>query len=220
MADIQNMRLEMGGGEFCANAARAFGALLDMKLNQPTPIKPRHYNIHVSGNSYPVALNVAGSVPQWKIGATFHLGNFSLSRLSEKQYLVHVPGITHLLLGDDWPSYSGISEMARKLRKSYKLDQYPASGVVWWRKTDNALEILPHVEVPAAGTSMLETACGSASIALALALREGSGEQRYQILQPGGEILQISLDPAGKSATLTGTVKLCACGDLWLADNH
>lgn len=218
MVDIDNRRLEMGGGEFCANAARALGALLDMVSKPLDRSKSSQFSINISGNPYPVLLTVTGQAPHWSISATFHIGEFSLNKCAENHTLVQLSGITHLLLNDNWPAHSEIACIARDKRAQYELHKYLANGVVWWRLKDDSLEILPHIEVPAVGSSMLESSCGSASVALALALHEISGNRTYLMRQPGGESVTIDIAPDNSLATLTGSVKLCAYGELLLPE--
>jgi hypothetical protein len=88
----------------------------------------------------------------------------------------------------------------------------PASGVVWYEPQGDAYRITPAVEVKATNSEHLETACGSASLALAL-LRatvlgapEGSplsgirppapcpeDQAPLSVIQPSGETLKVTL---------------------------
>lgn len=63
--DTQNGSLIMAGGEFCVNATRCFGALLDLcALRQGihfSPSSPRAYLVRVSGWPDSIPLRVTGS---------------------------------------------------------------------------------------------------------------------------------------------------------------
>ncbi len=72
--DTQNGSLIMAGGEFCVNATRCFGALLDLcALRQGihfSPSSPRAYLVRVSGWPDSIPLRVTGSLPSWQVEAT------------------------------------------------------------------------------------------------------------------------------------------------------
>lgn len=215
MVDLPSLRLQMGGGEFCANACRAMGVLL--ALHSDRKDTRRDFTIRISGNSAPVRLSVCGSAPNWHVSAAFSLENTSLSNHAHS-VRVDLPGISHLLLDAAFPEFEAVPSLAARLRKSHKLDSCPAAGIVWWRKEGDIFNILPHVHVPEAGTSMLETSCGSASLALALAMRSRSGESAFLVRQPGGDLLEITLDEHGQSATLSGEVSFCASGKIFIPE--
>ena len=56
---------------------------------------------------------------------------------------------------------------AAMLRRDHDLDKEAACGVIWWRRRQQQLEMLPVVHVRDAGTDFLEGACGSGALALA-----------------------------------------------------
>lgn len=217
MADLSIPGLRMGGNEFCANASRALGALLAFKTGGNSRGEAMEFEARVSGSPHPVNLTVSGAAPLWKVFAVFPLHNARIQFLSEKVTQVSLPGITHLLLADAWPDATRVPVLAREARKAYQLSDCPASGVVWWRGDGDSLQILPHVEVPTAGTSMLESSCGSASLALALACGRRSPQKEFFIRQPEGSILSARLLDGGV-ASLGGDVRLCALGELFLPD--
>lgn len=93
--------------------------------------------------------------------------------------LVSLPGMDHLLVDTarhalpDMEGASWRSESAA-LRLLCGLTKAPASGVVWYEaEGGNVFRIWPAVEVKATESEHLESACGSASLALALALSRG-----------------------------------------------
>lgn len=215
MVELDSHTLQMGGGEFCANAARAFGALLAMREDALSPGKTFHFDVKISGSPDPVHLTATGTLPLWHVAATFSIEDTHMEKIDQGAFLARLPGITHILLADTWPELSRISERAKAARLAYLPEDCPASGIVWWRERDGELEILPHVEVPALGTSMLESSCGSASLALALALARTRPEKKFLVHQPHGDLLSITLEGENK-ATLAGEVRICAKGEIYL----
>lgn len=191
--------LEMAGGEMCVNACLAFAALLDA-------IGETADSMRIAGQK--VLISAEGEIPAWRCRAEFALDG------CEKETgvnLAHFEGISHALIETEFfPEERDALAEAKILRRRLGLDSRKAAGVVWWRKLDSALEILPVVAVPGAGSCNLEGACGSGSIALALNLGEGA----YDIRQPSGEFLKVAIE-AGK-AVIEGESRLAAKGALWL----
>lgn len=214
-ADTSLKSVEMAAGEFCANACRAFGALLDMEA-MPESAASRLYKMRITGSSGPVDLEVSGYAPQWQVKATFSAKEAKQALAGNNKILVQLPGIAHLLINTpEFPQLERMEDTAAQLRALHDLDGLPACGIIWWRKSGKVFEIMPWVHVPGAGTSMLESSCGSASLALAISQMESSQNAIFQIRQPCGEELEIELDGAGK-ASLGGNVILCARGEIWL----
>lgn len=214
-ADTKRKKVEMAAGEFCANACRAFGALLDMETGCKST-SPRLYEMRITGSSDPVVLEVSGDVPLWRVKATFSAKDAKQVLVEKNTILVQMPGISHLLINTpEFPEPDFMEDAAAQLRKLHNLDDLPACGTVWWHKCGQIFEIMPWVHVPEAGTSMLESSCGSASLALATSQMATSKCSFFQIRQPCGEELEIELDDSGK-ASLSGDVMLCAMGEIWL----
>lgn len=214
-ADICKNTVEMAAGEFCANACCAFGALLDLLATSRPHGNERRYQMRITGNSSPIELYVSGSAPLWRVRASFACGNVNLL-CDQNANLVSLPGISHLLRETSvFPALDEAPDEAARLRRQYDMERLPASGIVWWRKAGRNYEIFPWVHVPAAGTSMLESSCGSASLALALSLHKAGQASFFKIGQPGGEYLETGIDDNG-NASLRGNVSLCASGSIWL----
>ena len=147
--------------------------------------------------------------------------------------LVSLPGIQHLLV--DAASHplpdthsSAWKTASAAWRAKSGLVGSPASGVVWYERLDKDYRIWPAVEVAATGSEHLETACGSASLAMALVHHSagGGGEQRQggvsavDVVQPSDEALRIFLifSSSGilESAWIAGLVRLAAQGTAYL----
>lgn len=213
--NIPAASLRMAGGEFCVNAARAFGALLDMRSAGAGARRAgRAYAARISGCGDEIRLTVEGSLPSWRVGLEFYFAPPEPERLGPGLNLVRLPGISHLLLewgGNDLPGPGWLAIRARELGLRHGLDGEACFGLVPWQKRGNALAIAPFVTVRAVGTAMLESACGSATLALAALLGTGGGG--LGVLQPSGQTLAVSLEKC--LARVCGSVELLAAGDMW-----
>lgn len=223
--DMRARRLRMAGGEFCINAARAFGALLaleDARRAGQERDTDRAYacEVQVSGWQGTVGLRVRGGLPDWRVAADLHLPACPVRQEAKGVTLVRLPGIAHLLLDaahafpDDYLAASAL------LRRQFELADLPAAGVIWWRQIQNQLEMFPVVHVREAGTTCLENACGSGALALGLRLCPDGAQRRFTILQPGGEPLDVNIDrsEAPIRATVDGPVQLVSEGRVWLPE--
>ena len=135
--------------------------------------------------------------------------------LDEGLTLVHLPGISHLLVdASRHPMPMDWRKAAAAWRRKTGLETAPASGVVWYsHKEGRNFLINPAVAVRATRSEHMETACGSASLALALMLHAAAGETSPPegfsfapmgesqgqhppliVMQPSGESLGVLLD--------------------------
>lgn len=149
--------------------------------------------------------------------------------------LASLSGIQHLLVdAARHPLPDMLSPAWKKASAQWRADSgiagSPASGVVWYTRESNGYRIWPAVEVLATGSEHLESACGSASLAMAFAGHAaGDGSARLQtptqsqnssafvavdIIQPSNETLRIFLMPSGnpEGAWIAGRVRLAAEG--------
>ncbi|MDR1777884.1 MAG: hypothetical protein LBR31_08685 [Desulfovibrio sp.] len=223
--NVPERRLRMAGGEFCVNASRAFGALLAMaaekKQSADGGALPEHREeIHVSGWPGALRLTARGATPLWDVEAHLHLPPCPVEKIADGAYLVRLPGIVHLLLHSEMhPFPDDCLNAAAQLRRTHGLEDCPASGVIWWRECQGKLEVLPLVHVRRTRTTCLENACGSGTLALALALSGLRGDRLFSVVQPGGSALEVSLSDEGenRAARISGPVALVAQGRVWLA---
>ena len=96
-------------------------------------------------------------------------GSTRLMDIAPGVRLVHLPGISHLLIDAHMhPMPAGWRQASAAWRAQSGLGNAPASGVVWYERQDGVYRIWPAVEVKATASEHLETACGSASMAMAL----------------------------------------------------
>lgn len=226
---LREKRLRMAGGEFCVNATRAFGALLALEAartagqgGEDMPQGPREFacEVQVSGWQGPVGVRVRGCLPEWQVAADLSLPACPVQQPAAGVTLVRLPGIAHLLLDERHGFPDDFLAASALLRREYDLEKLPASGIVWWRQVQHQLEMFPVVHVRDAGTTCLENACGSGALALGLRLCPAGLRRRFDILQPGGEPLTVTVDRQGGSvlATVEGPVRLVAEGRLWLPE--
>lgn len=135
--------------------------------------------------------------------------------------LVRMPGMSHLLVntashplpalsGEAWKKQSAV------WRASCGLAGEPASGVIWFRREGRAFRIWPAVEVKATHSEHLETACGSASLALALNEWRQSSPDPVDIIQPSGETLRVFPAAIPGQAWVSGPVRLAAAGTTYV----
>lgn len=131
--------------------------------------------------------------------------------------LVRMPGISHLLIDTAVHALpdlegGGWKDSSSRRRSQYGLANAPASGVIWFRREKTAFRIWPAVEVTATRSEHLETACGSASLALALRAWQQQGAGPVDVLQPSGETLQVFPAANPGQAWISGPVALVAEG--------
>lgn len=208
--------LIMMGGEFCANACRAAGAAISL-LYSGSP----EGQFRCSGLAFPVryAVRVPASGPA-RASVSYRLPRaaFRVSSPLPGCALVELPGISHLLLdAARHPAAGDPSGQAADWRRRCGLEQREAAGVVWIEAGGSGrARILPVVWVRATGTAVAESACGSATLALALAsaLLPGfrSAGSRDGIAQPSGMTLMADWDEETERALIDGPVTIAAEG--------
>lgn len=151
--------------------------------------------------------------------------------------IVRMPGMVHVLIDAEihpLPSMTGAvwRKAAAAWREACGIAHAPASGVVWHKKLGKSFRIWPAVQVRASASEHMETACGSASLALALweqaktAARSGISVPfpmpALDVVQPSGESLLVflefapgaSISPA--SAWIAGPAHLVAQGRAYI----
>ena len=225
--NLSERRRRMAGGEFCGNASRAFGALMafaetvDSGAQSGQCAGGREYRYDAQGSGWPtpLALRVRGALPLWDVEARLRLPHCPVENPGVDEYLVRLPGIAHLLLNADTHFFPDDYEAAAAhMRDIRGLADLPAAGVIWWRKCQGRLEMIPLVHVREARTTCLENSCGSGALALALLLFRLEGECFFSIMQPGGSVLEVCLyrEDGERAATVGGPVSLMAQGRVWL----
>ena len=176
----------MAGGEFCANAARALGFYA-------TGGNDGNIRLNVSGASEPLSCTVQGGFS----AIDFDLSGELQARVrpnDDGSCLVDLDGITHVVVPER--AVSEISQTAAMaLICQYELDRLPACGVIFLHGPETAeQEIVPYVYVRATGSFVAETACGSGTLAAAMAqARKGDTNTRRSYTQPSRMKLDVGL---------------------------
>ncbi|MCH5277156.1 MAG: hypothetical protein J1E80_04890 [Desulfovibrionaceae bacterium] len=226
-------RLDMMGGEFCLNATRACAALLARQGVLPS-LGPDRWGgqIEVSGAESAVDVRVR-RVPadqgqmDWTAAAGMKFrGMPEPPAMLGGACLIRVPGIAHILLENaPPPSADNLPSACAELRARFGLDGEAAVGCLWLDTMTDPPAVYPVVWVRATKTLCAESACGSGTLACALALRARSGDSRLAIRQPSGDILTVSFESdSAKSARggqiqhiwVGGPVRFVAEGTLFL----
>jgi diaminopimelate epimerase len=187
-------RLQMMGGEFCGNAARAAAYLWTMHFPRLKKVQ-----FEVSGFSKLVTALIEDEDVTLLLPGSFYIG----SRRFSDGTLVDLAGIRHLVVSDS------------KKRDAVKLinricDGYAAVGIISTQRKRSVVEIDPLIWVRDTETFVHETACGSGSIAVALADFERNGSNFSCIRQPSGEHYHVILSRRKgrvSSIELSGTVR-------------
>lgn len=219
------LRLQMMGGEFCGNAARALAAYLALnrfpgiRWDANTAIVP----IEVSGMGGVVECSVevhqGGIVfaySQMPLPVGFYSSTINFKGEKKECTVVYLPGIVHVLVegSGDWCDREELVSIAKELGLHSE-----AVGLNFCNFTEPAMN--PVVWVLATDTIIAERGCGSGAVALAsaLALKDNfQGEKKYAIKQPGGVIEVIVGKDKGKiqSISIGGEVKIVAEGIVYL----
>ncbi|MDR1124895.1 MAG: hypothetical protein LBM64_02375 [Deltaproteobacteria bacterium] len=256
-------RLDMMGGEFCLNATRSL-AFEAARRNRFLPLagtedlfglvscsgQPAALPVRVADGKRLLRLSRQEQAPLFELDCyvTMECGasQEDMRQVAPGAVLVRLPGICHLLLDENrhpqpTSPTSGLSqaleEEAAVWRKNLRLENEPASGVVWYKdfcpdKGPDGVKtmyyrITPLVHVAETRTSILESACGSASLALSLLTAAQAEPERegwtlnLEIFQPSHERLLVRLQKvAGKPdayrAEIGGPVWLCAEGEAYI----
>ncbi|MDR1242778.1 MAG: hypothetical protein LBM00_08360 [Deltaproteobacteria bacterium] len=252
-------RLDMMGQEFCLNAARCL-ALVMAQANRFLPLDGQDDFfglISCSGCSQPLQARVkngnklsrrgklAPATPlECFVNLAYRPGDFSLQQTAPGVMLVRLPGICHLLLDENiLPAPENTVAAAAGWRSRMNLDKENACGVVWHRQEQSSVyRITPVVYVAATGSSVAESACGSGTLALALALESvqnttpAKGRNlEIAVLQPSGEALYARLARRHETAApgtapaahesfactveIGGQVRLCAKGEAYIQND-
>jgi histidine racemase len=192
--DPQHAELMMAGGEFCGNATRAT-AWKVLKGN------PGDIEIKVSGVEKKLRAGVTQNgeaYAQMPVYADASLIKQDLRNPSN--YTVEMEGITHYI-DFNTDQIAGLTSEALKEKafadmQARYLDEGPAAGIIYTEKSEDGYKITPVVYVRDIDTLFVETACGSGTAALGLALAKQKGESicEVPIVQPSGLPIKISVN--------------------------
>lgn len=195
-------RLEMAGGEFCGNAARAFGMFTAQRLGCPDQVQ-----VELSGCDQPVQVEIdwIGRTARAQMPLPRGMGRTEVD--GHAGTLVDLGGIAHFVAEDVPPSL----EFFQKAEPLFwELPDLEAYGVIFLNSAKGTMT--PLVKVPAAGSLVWEGSCGSGSLAAALAQSQDAPDGLFvrSYLQPAGtvEAAVIRRDGEEVSAWIGGPVIL------------
>jgi diaminopimelate epimerase len=211
--------LNMANGELCVNATRCAAVLIALKSRRssvifktsgsPSLVKAEVSNIFIG--SYCVKVKFGYEIIQKLSGEKLILDSFAVDCIRVvltgiSQILVDLsilPPSAQKLFSDQNKGLSsaenaGFNDLFDQIyRQLPDLSQGGAAGFVAFRKLNRwSYQILPLVRVNCLNTIYYETACGSASVALAYQLSKITGKKSFEIVQPSGKKIKIFL---GKS---------------------
>ena len=200
-------RLDMMGGEFCLNATRAFASVLDSLGLLERDGNVSHGLVEVSGVSDKVAVRVTHGEGLPFAEACLHFDSLpEPEALGDTLSIVRVPGITHLVQLGSAPERPALEAFCAEQRHALSLEGEEAVGHLWMEvKAGNTAEaqirtltLEPVVWVQATATLCFESACGSGTLACALAEHAKSGATQFSIFQPSGTPLSVRMERAEK----------------------
>ena len=212
-------RLNMMGGEFCGNAARAYAAYLAF-IRHPSltwhdgqaevPIEISGYDgvllPRISAINHETAsAHVISPMP---IPNQVHFVDFG----SDKLGLVNFEGISHAVAWEVSPSEDAFNEIA----SMYSRPDDAAFGVMFFSEEDS--KIVPLVLVRDTGSLVWEGSCASGAVAVACAV--ASRDRRsteLRLSQPAGVLhVKVTWNEDISGAAVGGQVDMIACGSVFV----
>lgn len=174
-------RLEMMGGEFCANASRSFAMFLAFEELQGE----KEFLIEVSGAETPVLAFTNTNESTAGIELMVEKKITELEIDGEIFPVVHLEGILHVLALDMKEDENLTARVLHKVKTLYNPE---ATGVMYLDA--NALTMVPLVYVAQTDTLIREGSCGSGTVAASLYLcnEKDADYAEFDIVQPGGSI--------------------------------
>lgn len=231
--------LEMMGGEFCVNGIRS-AALIFARLGllaesaSPEGCTREWLGCMTASGALEkirVRVRVLSSTADYDAAALLPCpGPEDLPEIITEntagEVMVRLPGITHILIDErDSPPVGDLIAAAAAIRGKYALGNEEAVGVIWHGgslHTPEERHMTPVVHVTATNSSVLETSCGSGSLALALRGLQTSAINRMTIRQPSGFDITVTFESRGKTtdAWIGGSARLVAEGTAYVGGDQ
>jgi diaminopimelate epimerase len=232
------LRMQMTGGEFCGNATRSAAALIAQTYvtTQELSAVADYSVIQERGNLLTFPLEVSGTGSLITARVTKGLGGWDveieLPRMERKDVEYNVPlslgdatipctvvnleGISHVLIPESKLPFSNDQELFRMMVadviSQLQWGDKPAFGLIWVKDEGAQLAIEPVVYVKSIQTCIYESACGSGTIAVALAFGDEGRCSAASVKQPSGVVLTAAIDQSdeerGIGAKLSGPVEI------------
>ena len=177
------LRMDMMGGEFCANATRAYGLYSAGFYDTDGLVD---IEVYVSGHQG--TTDVIADVKNQKayVALDAPIGRENLTIAGKDCTLIKLHGISHLVVEAE-EDREFVDKALEVLKKDYKDEAY---GVLFFNK--EMLEMIPYVYVEGSETLFREGSCGSGTVAVVNYL-EGEIDKldedyKIEIKNPGGEL--------------------------------
>lgn len=177
------LRMDMMGGEFCANATRAYGLYSAGFYDTDGLVD---IEVYVSGHQG--TTDVIADVKNQKayVALDAPIGRENLTIAGKDCTLIKLHGISHLVVEAE-EDREFVDKALEVLKKDYKDDAY---GVLFFNK--EMLEMIPYVYVEGSETLFREGSCGSGTVAVVNYLESDidklDEDYKIAIKNPGGEL--------------------------------
>ena len=198
------LRMDMMGGEFCANATRAYGLYSAGFYDTDGLVD---IEVYVSGQEG--TTDVIADVKNQKayVALDAPIGRENLTIDGKDCTLIKLHGISHLVVEEE-EDKEFVDKALEVLKKDHKDEAY---GVLFFNK--EKLELIPYVYVEGSETLFRESSCGSGTIAIVNYL-EGDIDKldedyKIAINNPAGELEVFVYEfEDGKKLCVGGKVEL------------
>ena len=181
-------KLKMMGGEFCLNGIRSVAALLYSRFRASSS-----YLISCSGCDEIVEClcePIDEENNRFRVETTLMM-HPEIIELEENVALVRLEGISHFLCeetsDEEALKTKSVTDLMSLMQKhKNKIEGDPAVGAIFYAEHERGgIRIQPVVHVRKTETSIVETGCGSGSIALAMYLNtKDASQSKIPIMQP------------------------------------
>ncbi|MFR6152695.1 MAG: hypothetical protein ACLUJH_07675 [Peptoniphilus sp.] len=177
------LRMDMMGGEFCANATRAYGLYSAGFYDTDGLVD---IEVYVSGHKG--TTDVIADVKNQKayVALDAPIGRENLTIAGKDCTLIKLHGISHLVVEAE-EDREFVDKALEVLKKDYKDEAY---GVLFFNK--EKLEMIPYVYVEGSETLFREGSCGSGTVAVVNYLESDidklDEDYKIAIKNPAGEL--------------------------------
>lgn len=177
------LRMDMMGGEFCANATRAYGLYSAGFYDTDGLVD---IEVYVSGHQG--TTDVIADVKNQKayVALDAPIGRENLTIAGKDCTLIKLHGISHLVVEAE-EDRDFVDKALEVLKKDYKDEAY---GVLFFNK--DKLEMIPYVYVEGSETLFREGSCGSGTVAVVNYLESDidklDEDYKIAIKNPAGEL--------------------------------
>lgn len=198
------LRMDMMGGEFCANATRAYGLYSAGFYDTDGLVD---IEVYVSGHQG--TTDVIADVKNQKayVALDAPIGRENLTIAGKDCTLIKLHGISHLVVEAE-EDRDFVDKALEVLKKDYKDEAY---GVLFFNK--EILEMIPYVYVEGSETLFREGSCGSGTVAVVNYLESDidklDEDYKIAIKNSGGELeVFVYVFEDGKKFCVGGKVEL------------